>query len=114
MRSVYLAATVVAFVTKSFAKTCHCLPTEDCWPSQSEWKALNSTVGGHLIKVEPIGAVCHDPTYDEAACEELRASWDDVAVQYVTDSQSSTKSRRTNAGYQLRIHVVLDDSLLHG
>ncbi|CRK20450.1 hypothetical protein BN1708_012861 [Verticillium longisporum] len=90
MRPLYLAATVVAFVTKSLAKTCHCLPTEDCWPSQSEWKALNSTVGGHLIKVEPIGAVCHDPTYDEAACEELRASWDDVAVHYESTSSLMT------------------------
>jgi len=55
--------------------SCRCLPGDDCWPSTSSWDALNTTVGGKLVATVPIGSVCHDPTYDEAACAALRASW---------------------------------------
>lgn len=50
---------------------CRCLPTEPCWPSDAEWQSLNETVDGHLTRVSPLGAVCHDPSYDEEACNEL-------------------------------------------
>lgn len=50
---------------------CRCLPTEPCWPSDAEWKSLNETVSGQLTRVSPLGAVCHDPSYDEDACNEL-------------------------------------------
>ncbi|GKT97386.1 FAD binding domain-containing protein [Colletotrichum tofieldiae] len=55
--------------------SCRCLPGDDCWPSTSSWDALNSTVGGKLIATVPIGSVCHDPNYDEAACTALQESW---------------------------------------
>ncbi|KAK1956048.1 FAD binding domain-containing protein [Colletotrichum sublineola] len=55
--------------------SCHCLPGDDCWPSKSSWDALNSTVGGKLIATVPIGSVCHDPNYDEAACTALQNAW---------------------------------------
>lgn len=70
-------------------KDCHCLPEDACWPKKGEWDKFNSTVKGALVKVTPIGAVCHDPTYDEAACAELKKNWDDVKIQYV---QSPSKS----------------------
>jgi hypothetical protein len=38
-------------------------------------------VNGNLVKVVPIGAVCHDPTYDKAACAEVKANWNDVQTQ---------------------------------
>lgn len=61
--------------TRASAATCRCLPGDACWPATSSWDSLNSTVGGKLIATVPIGSVCHDPTYDEAACTALRDSW---------------------------------------
>ncbi|KAH8906671.1 FAD binding domain-containing protein [Coniochaeta sp. PMI_546] len=74
------------------AKECHCLPEDGdgCWPSVDKWNALNTTVGGRLVKVVPIGAVCHDPTYDEAACTALRTNWDEVETHYKSESSLMT------------------------
>jgi hypothetical protein len=83
MKASSVALTALAAASSVAAKTCRCLPEDDCWPSKSIWDSFNSTVNGALVQVTPIGAVCHDPTYDGAACAELRASWDDVKIQYV-------------------------------
>lgn len=63
------------------AQACHCPPEDSCWPSETKWAQLNSTVSGRLVKVVPIGSVCHDPDYDEAKCTELKANWDEVETQ---------------------------------
>jgi hypothetical protein len=81
MRPFYVTIAILASATRAVAKDCRCLPEDDCWPSKSTWDSFNSTVKGALVQVTPIGAVCHDPTYDEAACSDLRANWDDVAIQ---------------------------------
>ncbi|KAF7181298.1 hypothetical protein CNMCM7691_000516 [Aspergillus felis] len=44
---------------------------ESCWPSASEWAALNSTLRGDLLEVRPIAHVCHDPFYNHSACQNL-------------------------------------------
>ncbi|ROT43747.1 FAD binding domain-containing protein [Sodiomyces alkalinus F11] len=51
------------------------MPGEPCWPSEHAWQHFNATVHGGLVATEPIGSPCHDPTYDAAACEALRAEW---------------------------------------
>jgi hypothetical protein len=79
MKLIFAAVSALAALVT--ASDCHCFPGDDCWPSDSEWAALNETVQGRLVKVVPIGSVCHDPTYDEAACADLRARWDDVSTQ---------------------------------
>jgi hypothetical protein len=81
MKLLGVVAAIAAFASAASAATCHCLPTESCWPGESQWQALNTTVKGRLVKVVPLGAVCHDPTYDEAACAALKASWNDVNIQ---------------------------------
>ncbi|PKS08601.1 hypothetical protein jhhlp_004987 [Lomentospora prolificans] len=50
---------------------CRCLPSQPCWPSMDKWQALNESVHGHLSQVSPIGAACHEPTYNEAQCTNL-------------------------------------------
>jgi len=65
------------------ARECHCLPADACWPDHHAWYSLNSTVGGRLIATVPIGSVCHDPHYDEAACAALQSSWTLPPTQYV-------------------------------
>jgi hypothetical protein len=54
---------------------CRCLPGDACWPAQDSWAKLNSTVSGKLVATVPIGSPCHDPTYDAAACDQLKADW---------------------------------------
>ncbi|KAI0602396.1 FAD binding domain-containing protein [Biscogniauxia sp. FL1348] len=76
--------------SRAVASSCHCLPGDDCWPSEDQWERLNTTVGGRLVKVEPIGAVCHDPTYDSIKCAELQANWDDVKTHYESTSSLMT------------------------
>jgi hypothetical protein len=60
---------------------CKCFPGDSCWPSTSEWKALNQTVGGRLIATVPLGHPCHDPTYDGAECQALRDAWQNPSIQ---------------------------------
>lgn len=62
-------------VLKVSADTCRYLPGDEGWPFKSEWEELNSTVNGQLITTLPVGHVCHDPTYDETACEALQHQW---------------------------------------
>lgn len=60
---------------------CRSLPGDDSWPTTSQWKNLNSTVGGRLIETYPLGSVCHDPTYDAAKCASLQTQWIDPQLQ---------------------------------
>ncbi|KAK6087223.1 FAD binding domain-containing protein [Seiridium cupressi] len=66
-----------AYTAKNVTSDCYCLPQDACWPSIAESDALNTTVNGRLIATVPIGSVCHEPTYDEAACVALRAEWNE-------------------------------------
>ncbi|CCF36587.1 FAD/FMN-containing isoamyl alcohol oxidase MreA [Colletotrichum higginsianum] len=59
------------------AENCRCFPGDPCWPTDSHWTKLNSTLGGRLIRTVPIGAPCHDPNYNEEACQAVRAAWND-------------------------------------
>ena len=67
------------FETASAAATkappCRYLPGDSGWPLEKDWKKLNANVSGKLIAVVPLGHVCHDPTYDAAACAALQAGW---------------------------------------
>ena len=56
-----------------------CQSTGPCWPSQREWTALNASVDGNLLALRPVASVCHDPTYDEAACGNVSASYTSAA-----------------------------------
>ncbi|KAL0940341.1 isoamyl alcohol [Colletotrichum truncatum] len=68
-------AAAAAVLHKRADDSCRCLPGDACWPSTDSWNTLNTTVDGKLIATVPIGSVCHDPNYDEAACTALRAAW---------------------------------------
>ncbi|KAM5346286.1 hypothetical protein ACJ41O_009291 [Fusarium nematophilum] len=62
---------------KAANSSCHAIPGDPEWPSEHVWNELNTTVNGQLIKTLPIGHVCHDPTFDSAKCDEVKAKWDD-------------------------------------
>ncbi|PVH91131.1 hypothetical protein DM02DRAFT_470584, partial [Periconia macrospinosa] len=52
---------------------CLLLPGDYDWPKTDIWAALNTTVNGKLVATNPIGSPCHDPTYNESACNSLQA-----------------------------------------
>ncbi|KAL0567786.1 hypothetical protein V5O48_014206 [Marasmius crinis-equi] len=71
-------ALVVAFASLAVAQdlsSCRILPTDSSWPSQDVWDAFNSSVDGRLIKTVPIGSPCHDPTFDEVQCNNVKDNW---------------------------------------
>jgi len=82
-------ALFAAFVPTSTARsadanaTCRYLPGDERWPSMEQWAQLNASVSGRLIATVPAGHVCHDPTYDAAACAALQESWPYPQTQYV-------------------------------
>ncbi|RDW61691.1 putative isoamyl alcohol oxidase [Aspergillus mulundensis] len=86
MKAAATAALLLSATAASASSDCHCLPGDACWPSPAQWQSLNSTVGGRLIATTPIGAVCHDPTYDEAACARLQEDWNLPQTHYVSSS----------------------------
>lgn len=51
--------------------TCHCLPTQSCWPSPQAWTQLNASLTGHLIPLLPVAAPCHEPYWDRATCDNI-------------------------------------------
>ncbi|KAK8007804.1 polyketide synthase [Apiospora arundinis] len=59
----------------SVTSFCKCFPGDACWPSDTEWASLNATVGGRLIATAPLGAPCHDLSYDEAICQSMQSQW---------------------------------------
>lgn len=52
---------------------CRCLPSDGCWPGPDQWQALNSSLEGDLVAVKPVDFVCHEPTFDEQACQAVTA-----------------------------------------
>ena len=52
-----------------------CTASEPCWPSSKTWVAFNSSIGGRLVAPRPPAWHCHDPNYEEAACNEAKANW---------------------------------------
>ncbi|RAH82826.1 FAD-binding domain-containing protein [Aspergillus japonicus CBS 114.51] len=59
------------------SQDCRCLPNDPCWPSSHDWSTLNRTVNGHLIQIQPVGAVCHGREYDPTRCAFARNSTHD-------------------------------------
>jgi hypothetical protein len=63
---------------QSLFNHCRCQPGDWCWPSKLERNALNSSLAGiqeRLKALRPLGAVCHDHTFDAGECEKTRASF---------------------------------------
>jgi hypothetical protein len=69
------ASLVVAGSAQYSTSKCRNIPGDASWPRTDDWKALNSSVSGRLIKTRPAAHVCHEPTYDAQACEALNSTW---------------------------------------
>ncbi|KAH8599571.1 hypothetical protein B0O99DRAFT_590172 [Bisporella sp. PMI_857] len=38
-------------------------------PTEIQWRALNDSIDKNLIRLRPVGYVCHEPTFDQKACD---------------------------------------------
>ena len=74
LRQLLALAAICVAGAQSKASSCRCRPENPCWPAPSQWQALNDSVDGTLAAVRPVAAVCHDPTYDAAACKAVTAN----------------------------------------
>jgi hypothetical protein len=61
---------------------CKCYSDNACFPTSTDWAALNKTVGGVLKVALPPGAPCHKSVgnvstnvYNAAACTDVQANW---------------------------------------
>jgi FAD/FMN-containing dehydrogenase len=45
-------------------------PSDPAWPTQASWEKLNQSIGGRLIKVQPLVAACRN-AIDTAPCQDL-------------------------------------------
>lgn len=69
---------------RAVEEDCRFIPGDDDWPSDEDWAALNTTLGGALLKPKPLGSVCYfGPDYDAARCAQLRQGWTSSKLQYV-------------------------------
>ncbi|RPA83803.1 FAD-binding domain-containing protein [Ascobolus immersus RN42] len=75
--AIFIATTfsTTALAAVASKADCRCTPEQACWPAENQWKKLNETVGGKLIKGVPPAAVCHEPNYNEAECEKVKANF---------------------------------------
>jgi hypothetical protein len=65
-----------AFPSPSTSTTnCKVYPGDADWPSDSEWKTLNDTLGGVLIKGVPPASVCYQPYYNATQCAVVTANY---------------------------------------
>ncbi|KAG7416672.1 FAD-linked oxidoreductase ZEB1 [Fusarium oxysporum f. sp. raphani] len=73
----YSPAHIGLLIQASAALKCKCVPGDSCWPAESEWDTLNSTISGRLIKTVLPASVCYksDTNYDETQCEIVQANW---------------------------------------
>lgn len=55
----------------------HCTANDPCWPALDIWTSFNSTVDGLLVAPRPPAWACHDPNFDDAACNYVKANWND-------------------------------------
>ena len=63
------ATTTAGFGTKA---ACRAFPGTVDWPGDADWKRLNASLGGALLKPVPAGVVCYPgPAYDAAKCTSL-------------------------------------------
>lgn len=70
-------------------------PEDNCWPSTSQWNALNQSLSGKLIADTPPALPCYPgPAYNAAACaaidteltEQSFVADNPIALSYPTDS----------------------------
>lgn len=83
---------------KREAPRCKAVPGAHEWPSEEQWQAFNTSLGGQLIRPTPPGAVCHpdQPSYNAERCAAVQTGgWQGFAL-HVNDPVSMMGNTWTN------------------
>lgn len=73
--AVILPALLASAALPAFAA--YCMPTDICWPAASEWAALNASISGRLISVQPEGEPCALYGVNDPRCQAVLNNWSD-------------------------------------
>ncbi|KAF7971845.1 hypothetical protein HWV62_19775, partial [Athelia sp. TMB] len=70
------SALVVAGLLTAANGSSRCYYGQPCFPTAAELQAFNSTIGGRLVAILPLQAVCYvGPNFNAAACGEVNANY---------------------------------------
>ena len=83
-RFIPLLLSTLAWAKSDDTPHCRCRPHQNCWPSQEEWGALNSSIHGNLVIVQPAAAVCYEPLFDTSACATVTEQWSNMTWRAAT------------------------------
>ncbi|KXH29855.1 FAD-dependent monooxygenase [Colletotrichum nymphaeae SA-01] len=77
----YLPITLLLSGIVSADSHCKTTPYDTTWPSDSDWTALNQSVGGALIKTRPVASSCYDgnPFSSTLTCDTVDDGWSSSA-----------------------------------
>ncbi|KAL6889993.1 FAD-dependent monooxygenase [Trichoderma evansii] len=72
-----LAVLLIFFIAALAQRQCKTTPLDANWPSTSDWVALNSSINGALLKVQPVASSCYpeNPFNSSDSCDEVEANW---------------------------------------
>ncbi|KAL0940326.1 isoamyl alcohol [Colletotrichum truncatum] len=61
----------------SAQQSCKLTPFDAAWPSDADWSALNTTIGGTLIGTKPIASSCYpgNSFHSPQSCDEVKKGW---------------------------------------
>ncbi|KAK1515972.1 uncharacterized protein CCOS01_13170 [Colletotrichum costaricense] len=58
------------------------VPENSCWPSPSQWDALNTSISGKLVDVQPVAVSCYPGAlFNIDTCADVSSKWDNCAWQ---------------------------------
>ncbi|XP_055340389.1 uncharacterized protein LOC129589601 [Paramacrobiotus metropolitanus] len=63
------------WISAQASTQCRCYPGDSCWPTDNEWTAFNSTLGGNLIKTVPTAYPCYGDRSSNAECLNVKANY---------------------------------------
>ncbi|KAI1365805.1 FAD-binding domain-containing protein [Xylaria arbuscula] len=77
------------------AVSCRFVPEDPSWPLETQWNALNSSIGGRLIKTVPLAHVCFEPNHGADACEAVQTLYNEIQPR-IDDPASIISAYFTN------------------
>lgn len=72
--NMHILALLALSAFSTATRSCRCTSKDSCWPSENEWKSLNTSIGDNLIALRPYGSPCHAPTYDATLCATVNSN----------------------------------------
>ncbi|KAK9420439.1 putative FAD-binding domain-containing protein [Seiridium unicorne] len=76
--SALIATLTIRFTTAEYTQSnCRYLPGDAQWPTDKDWRELNTTTNGKLIVGTPLAQACYTPTvdFDRDSCTKVRDAW---------------------------------------